>query len=134
MQLIGFTLIRDDGVIFLEKEEKDLSKEEMQTIVILFLLVDLWMEKGKAYSDLFQVAVPWPELDWFRDGYGREYLAQVGIEDQDTIEEAFRKIAGKGLVEYNLVARKVRLRKPAERLITLARKIHKQIKTEEHAA
>ncbi len=65
MQLIGFTLIRDDGVIFLEKEEKDLSKEEMQTIVILFLLVDLWMEKGKAYSDLFQVAVPWPELDWF---------------------------------------------------------------------
>lgn len=137
LEVVGFTLVRDDGVILLEKGDKVLSGEEKQTIVVLFLLVDLWLEKGKSYNDLFQLSIPWAELDWFRDGYGKEYLAQVGIgaNDDMAIEDLFNKrLHRKGLVNYNIDARTVTLRKPAERLYNMARKIHQQMKPKETIA
>ncbi len=136
LALSGFSLTRDRQVIFLEKENKILSQEEKQAVVALFLLTDLWLEKGKSYGDLFQASVAWGELDWFRDGYGREYLAQVGIEDgNDTaLEQLFRRLAGKGLMEINLEARTLTLRRPAERLINLARRIHQQINRQDTTA
>jgi hypothetical protein len=101
--------------------------------VVLFLLVDLWLEKGKAYNDLFQLNIPWAELDWFRDGYGREYLAQVGIDpgDEVAIEDLFKRLQRKGIVTYNSDTRTVTLRKPAERFYNLARKIYQQMKPKE---
>jgi hypothetical protein len=130
---IGFSLQRDDGVIFLEKADKALSKDEKQTIVILYLLADLWLESGKAYNDLLTMKIPWQTLDWFREGYGREYLIQVGIEKQDltTIENLWSKLARKGLVEYDSQTSMLTLRKPAERLLNLARKIHLYMKAKE---
>ena len=125
----GFTLSRDHSVIFLEKESKHLSQEEKQTMVVLFLLTDLWLEKGKSFGDLFQLSVPWSELDWFRDGYGREYLGQVGIEsgDDGALEHLFRRLSNKGLLEYSAESRTLTLRRPAERLINMARRLHRQI-------
>lgn len=129
---VGYTLKREDNVIFLENEDKALSNEEKQTIVILFLLVDLWLERGKPYNDLFQLPAPWRDMDWFRDGYGREYLSQVGVEANDfnAIEDLFRRIARKGMVEYDAETGTVMLRRPAERLLNMARRIHAQIKGE----
>lgn len=129
LALSGFSLARERQVIFLEKENKLLSQEEKQTVVVLFLLTDLWLEKGKSYGDLFQAGVAWGELDWFRDGYGREYLNQVGIEDGNdaALEQLFRRLSGKGLIEINMDARTLTLRRPAERLINLARRMHQQI-------
>lgn len=126
---VGYALKREDGVIFLENEDKALSNEEKQTIVVLFLFVDLWLEKGKPYNDLFQLAVTWRDLDWFRDGYGKEYLAQVGIEADDLgpLEDLFRRIARKGMVDYDVETSTVMLRRPAERLLNMARRIHAQI-------
>jgi hypothetical protein len=136
LALSGFSLVREKQVIFLEKENKVLSQEEKQAVVVLFLLTDLWLEKGKTYGDLFQASVAWGELDWFRDGYGREYLAQVGIEDGNdaAIEQLFRRLAGKGLMEINPEARTLTLRRPAERLINLARRIHQQINRQDTPA
>jgi hypothetical protein len=133
LALSGFSLMRDRQVIFLEKENKVLSQEEKQAVVALFLLTDLWLEKGKTYGDLFQASVAWTELDWFRDGYGREYLSQVGIEDGNdaALEQLFRRLAGKGFLEINLEARTLTLRRPAERLINLARRIHQQLDRQE---
>lgn len=133
---VGFTLQRDDGIILLQKDGKELSGEEQQTIVVLYLLADLWLEAGKSYRDLFQMPVAWTELDWFRDGYGKEYLAQVGIAagDHDAIEEVLRKIARKGLVYYTVDTRMVMLRKPAERLYTLARAVHQHLHATEDNA
>jgi hypothetical protein len=125
---IGLSLVRDGDVIFLEDEQKELSNEEKQTVVVLFLLVDLWLERGKAYGQLFDIPVSWADLDWLRDGYGREYLAQVGIEDLDQIESLFGRLERKGLVDYRRETRTIRLRKPAERLITIARRIHQQMR------
>ena len=135
LSLSGFTLMRDRQVIFLEKENKILSQEEKQAVVVLFLLTDLWLEKGKTFGDLFQTSVPWTELDWFRDGYGREYLSQVGIEDGNdaALEQLLRRLAGKGFLEINLEARTLTLRRPAERLINLARRIHQQLDRQETA-
>lgn len=132
---VGFSLVRDDGVMLLEKDDKALSNEEKQTIVVLFLLVDLWLEKGKAYNDLFQLNIPWTELDWFRDGYGREYLAQVGIDsgDDGAIEDLFKRLQRKGIVTYNPDTRTVTMRQPAERFYNLARKIYQQMKPKEAA-
>ena len=130
---IGFSLQRDDGVIFLEKADKALSNEEKQTIVVLYLLADLWLEGGKAYYDLFTIKIPWKTVDWFREGYGREYLIQVGIENQDlaTIENLWSKLARKGLVEIDSQSGMITLRKPAERLLNLARRIQQHMKAKE---
>jgi hypothetical protein len=135
LALSGFSLARERQVIFLEKENKLLSQEEKQSVVVLFLLTDLWLEKGKNYGDLFQAGVAWNELDWFRDGYGREYLNQVGIEDSNdaALEQLFRRLAGKGLMEINMDARTLTLRRPAERLINLARRMHQQITQDDTA-
>ncbi len=129
LRLSGFTLSRDHSVIFLEKEDKVLSQEEKQTVVVLFLLTDLWLEKGKSFADLFQLSVPWSELDWFRDGYGRDYLGQVGIEsgDDGTLEQLFRRLSNKGFLEFSPESRTLTLRRPAERLINMARRLHRQI-------
>lgn len=133
LALSGFSLAREKQVIFLEKENKVLSQEEKQTVVVLFLLTDLWLEKGKRYGDLFQSSIAWSELDWFRDGYGREYLSQVGIESSSdaALEQLFRRLANKGVLEYNADARTLILRRPAERLINLARRMHQQITRDE---
>jgi hypothetical protein len=134
--LFGFTLNRDDGVIFLEKEGKTLNKEEQQTIVVLYLLADLWLEKGNAFGDLFARRVNWRQLEWFRDGYGKEYLAQVDISAEDglqTIEELWGRLARKGLVAQDTVTGHITLRQPAERLLNMARTIHSHVqKTERH--
>ncbi len=132
LALSGFALTREQQVIFLEKERKLLSQEEKQAVVTLFLLTDLWLEKGKRYADLFQVSVPWAELDWFRDGYGREYLSQVGIDGGDDIalEQLFRRLANKGFMEIDLDARTLTLRRPAERVVNMARRLHQQIQPE----
>jgi hypothetical protein len=133
LALSGFALAREKQVIFLEKENKVLSQEEKQSVVVLFLLTDLWLEKGKRYADLFQSSVPWSELDWFRDGYGREYLSQVGIsaEDDSALEQLLRRLANKGFLEINLDARTLTLRRPSERLIEMARRLHQQIRIAE---
>ena len=127
--LSGFRLSRDRSVIFLEKKNKLLSQEEKQAVVVLFLLTDLWLERGKSFVDLFQLSVPWLELDWFRDGYGREYLGQVGIEtgDDSAIEQLFRRLSNKGFLEYSTESRTLTLRRPAERLINMARRLHSQM-------
>jgi hypothetical protein len=132
LSLSGFVLRRDRQVIFLEKETKLLSQEEKQAVVVLFLLTDLWLEKGQSFGDLFQLSITWTELDWFRDGYGREYLGQVGIEkgDEGALEQLFRRLSNKGLLEYNAEARTLTLRRPAERLINMARRLHRQIQAE----
>ncbi len=129
---IGYDLQREEGVIFLESEDKTLSQTDQQTVVVLFLLVDLWMEKGKSYHDVFHLPVPWRELDWFRDGYGREYLAQVGIAENDwgEIEKLFKRIAGKGLVNYQSDSSTVTLRTPAGRILNMARRVHAQLTQE----
>lgn len=126
---IGYDLQREGGIIFLEKEEKTLSKTDQQMVVVLFLLVDLWVEKGKSYHDVFHLPVPWRQLDWFRDGYGREYLAQVGIGENDwgEIERLFTRIAGKGVVDYQSDSSTVTLRAPAGRILNMARRIHAQL-------
>lgn len=136
LDVVGFALTRDDGVILLEKDDKVLSTEEKQTVVVLYLLVDLWLEKGKSFNDLFQLNIPWTELDWFRDGYGKEYLAQVGIgvRDDQAIEELFKRLQRKGIVNYNVDTRTVTLRRPAERLFNMARRIHQHIKPKETMA
>jgi hypothetical protein len=130
LRLSGFTLSRDHSVIFLEKENKLLSQEEKQAVVVLFLLTDLWLEKGKSFVDLFQLSVAWTELDWFRDGYGCEYLNQVGIEtgDDGALEQLFRRLSYKGFLEFSAETRTLTLRRPAERLINMARRLHKQIR------
>jgi hypothetical protein len=131
LSLTGFSLTKDQDVIFLEKELKVLSNEEKQSIVVIFLLSDLWMEKGKSLGDLFQLKIPWQELDWFRDGYGKDYLIQSGIgeNNMEMIEDLFRKLSRKGIVEYQSDPPCITLRKPAERLINMARAIHLRIKT-----
>lgn len=133
LALSGFSLVREKQVIFLEKENKALSQEERQAIVVLFLLTDLWLEKGKSYADLFQLNVPWTELDWFRDGYGKEYLSQVGIDsDNDsTLELLFKRLANKGFLDYHTDSRTMTLRRPSERLINMARQLHQQIHADE---
>lgn len=133
LALSGFALAREKQVIFLEKENKLLSQEEKQAVVVLFLLTDLWLEKGKSYGDLFQLNIPWTDLDWFRDGYGREYLSQVGIEsDSDNaLEQLFKRLANKGFLEYNADSRTLTLRSPSERLINMARRLHQQINANE---
>lgn len=133
LSLSGFVLAREKDIIFLEKGNKLLSQEEKQSVVVLFLLADLWLEKGKSYADLYQMNIPWSELDWFRDGYGREYLSQVGIErdNEAALEVLFRRLANKGLLEYNSDARTLTLRNPCERLINMARQLHQQINPDE---
>jgi hypothetical protein len=132
LSLSGFTLAREKQVIFLERENKLLSQEERQAVVTLFLLTDLWLEKGQGYADLFQMSIPWTELDWFRDGYGKEYLSQVAIEggDDSALEQLFKRLANKGFMEVDTDARTLTLRRPAERLINMARRLHQQIQSE----
>lgn len=134
LALVGFTLRREDHILFLEKENKQLSDEEQRAIVVLFLLADLWMEKGHSLSDLFLLRVDWTALDWFRDGYGKEYLAQVRLEDTAAIEDLFRRIARKGLVAYYPETSTITLREPADRLINQARHIHRRLKETGEAA
>jgi len=133
LSLSGFVLAREKDVIFLEKGNKLLSQEEKQSVVVLFLLADLWLEKGKSYADLYQMNIPWSEHDWFRDGYGREYLSQVGIErgNETDLESLFKRLANKGFLEYNADSQTLTLRNPCERLINMARQLHQQINPEE---
>jgi len=130
MGYFGFTLKKDDGIIYLEKEGKSLSNEEKQAVVALYLLLDLWLEQGKAYQDLFELRVSWQELEWFRDGYGREYLAQVGIDKEGgrtAIEDLWKKLERRGIVDYETETNRLTLRRPAERLYMMAQRIHTQI-------
>jgi hypothetical protein len=132
--LLGFTLTQDEGIIFLEKEGKTLNKEEQQTIVVLFLLADLWMEKGSTFGDLFELHVDWRQLEWFRDGYGKEYLAQVDIIEEDSLqalENLWGRMARKGIVVQNAITGHITLRQPAERLLNMARTIHNQLQKTE---
>ena len=127
---LGFTLVKDDEVIFVEKVGKQLSMEEKQIIVVLFLLTDLWMERGGTYADLFDLRIAWRELDWFRDGYGREYLAQVNISPNNgltALEDLWNKMQRRGMAEYDSVTSGLTLRRPSERLINMARQIYNQI-------
>lgn len=76
----------------------------------------------------------WRELDWFRDGYGKEYLAQVGIMAEDglqTIEELWGRLARKGIVSQDALTGYITLRQPAERLLNMARTIHTQLQKTE---
>ncbi len=127
----GFTLVRDGGIILLERDQKDLTSEEKQAVVVLFLLGDLWFEKGGSYQDLFSMPVTWAELDWFRDGYSREYLIQVDIGEVDDIERVWRTLSRKGLATYRPETRTVTLREPAARIFTLARRIHQRLRAGE---
>jgi hypothetical protein len=120
----GFSLIRDGEIILLEKEQKELSNEERQTIVALFLLGDLWLEKGGSYQDLFTMPIRWAELDWQRDGYSRDYLIQAGLQDTDGIEELWRRMSRKGLVWHDAETRTITLRDPAGRILAMARRLH----------
>jgi hypothetical protein len=129
----GFALARDGEVILLEKEQKDLTNEERQAVVALFLLGDLWLEQGGGYQDLFSMPVRWADLDWQRDGYGREYLAQVGLQDVDMLEDLWRRLARKGLVTYDAETRTLTLRDPAARIMTMARRIHQRLRAAEEA-
>ncbi|MGE0083542.1 MAG: hypothetical protein AB7S75_03895 [Desulfococcaceae bacterium] len=115
----------------MEKNDKSMSSEEKQTVVVLFLLTDLWMEKGRTFSDLFQLRISLTDQDWFRDGYGKEYLLQVDIKNISDIEDLFKKISRKGLADYFAESQTLTLRKPAERIINMARQIHLQIKKKE---
>lgn len=124
----GFSLVRDGGIMLLEKDDKALTEEEKQTVVVLFLLGDLWFEKGGNYQDLFSMPVPWRDLDWFRDGYGGEYLTQVKIEDLDDIERLWRSLNRKGLVSYRPETGALMLREPSARIFTLARRIHQRLR------
>lgn len=130
----GFTLMRDGSIVLLEKEDKGMTDEEKQTIVVLFLLGDLWFEKGGNYQDLFSMPVLWAELDWFRDGYSREYLAQVKMETLDDIERLWRPLMRKGLVTYRAETRALTLREPATRIYMLARRIHQRLRSAEEVA
>lgn len=47
LDLFGFTLNQDEGVIFLEKEGKTLNKEEQHTIVVLYLWPIYGWKKAK---------------------------------------------------------------------------------------
>jgi hypothetical protein len=138
LALSGFSLVNEDGVIFLINTSKSLSKEEKQTIVALFLLADLYLELGHTFSDLFVNMIQWRDLNWFRDGYGRDYLSQVGFEEADLteLEKLFKKISNKGLVKINHASEGITLRQPAERIVHMARTLHKQLndqKGEENA-
>ncbi|MEI6180137.1 MAG: hypothetical protein WCP31_05250 [Chloroflexales bacterium] len=133
---VGFPLMRDGEVVLLEKEQKeqkDLTGEERQVVVALFLLGDLWLERGGSYQDLFSMPIPWADLDWLRDGYGREYLAQVGIKELDPLEDLWRRSVRKGLVSYNAETRTLTLRDPAARILTMARRLHQRLRAAEEA-
>ena len=101
---------------------------------MLFLLGDLWFEQGGSYADLFSLPIRWADLDWLRDGYGRDYLAQAGLHDLDAIEELWRRIARKGLVTYDAETRTLTLRDPAARILTVARRIHQRLRAAEEVA
>jgi hypothetical protein len=131
---MGFSLVRDGEVMLLEKEQKELTNEERQAVVALFLLGDLWLEQGCSYQDLFSMPIRWADLNWLRDGYGREYLAQAGLQDLDAIEDLWRRIARKGLVSYDAETRTLTLRDPAARILTMARRLHQRLRAAEEAA
>lgn len=129
----GFTLVRDGGIILLEREQKELTSEEKQAVAVLFLLGDLWFEQGGSYQDLFSMPIAWANLDWFRDGYSREYLIQVDIGASDDIERVWRTLGRKGLVIYRQETRTVTLREPAARIFNLARRIHQRLRAGEES-
>lgn len=129
LEALGFSLMRDAEIILLEKEQKDLTHEERQTVVAVFLLSDLWLEQGGSYQDLFTIPIRWADLDWLRDGYGREYLAQVGFQDVDAIEDLWKRIARKGLLYYDADTRTITLRDPAARILTVARRLHQRLRS-----
>jgi hypothetical protein len=134
MGTMGFSLVHDGEVMLLEKEQKELTNEERQAVVALFLLGDLWLEQGGNYQDLFSMPIRWADLGWLRDGYGREYLAQSGLQDLDAIEELWRRIARKGLVAYDAETRTLTLRDPAARILTMARRLHQRLRAAEEVA
>ena len=131
---MGFNLVRDGEVVLLEKEQKELTTEERQTVVALFLLSDLWLEQGGSYQDLFSMPIPWADLSWLRDGYGREYLTQAGLLNLDAIEDLWKRIARKGLVRSSTETRTITLRAPAARILTMARQLHQRLRAAEEAA
>lgn len=127
----GLNLIRDGGVILLEKDARELSKEERQTVVALFLLADLWLEQRRSSSDLFVLPVRWRDLPWFREGYGRDYLEQVGISDLDDLERLWEQLERRGMLTYHKTTMTLTLRDPAGRIIALARRVHQQLRADE---
>ncbi|WP_129630829.1 condensin complex protein MksE [Candidatus Oscillochloris fontis] len=130
---MGFSLVRDSEVILLEKEQKEITNEERQIVVAIFLLSDLWLEQGGSYQDLFTMPIRWADLNWLRDGYGREYLAQVSLQDLDSLEDLWRRMVRKGFVTYNNETRTLTLRDPAARILTMARRIHQSLRSTEEA-
>jgi len=130
----GFPLVRDGEVMLLEKEQKELTGEERQVIVAIFLLSDLWLEQGGSYQDLFSMPIRWADLDWLRDGYSRECLTQVGLQGLEPLEDLWRRSARKGLVNYDTETRTLTLRDPAARILTMARQLHQRLRAAEEAA
>ena len=50
--------------------------------------------------------------------------------DDSTLEQLFKRLANKGLLEIDTDARTLTLRRPAERLINMARRMHQQIQSD----
>jgi hypothetical protein len=134
MSAAGLRLVRDEYVILLEYEQKELTSDEKQTMVAVFLLGDLWFEHGGIYRDLFSMPIRWLDLGWMRDGYGRDYLLQVGVKDIDDLEDVWRRAERKGILHYNRDTSTLTLREPAARIFNLAQAIHRreQTKLERH--
>jgi hypothetical protein len=124
--LADMHLCDDEGVFFIEKPSSELSEDEKQTIVIIYLLVDLTLEQGRSPAELYNSPIGWEKLDWFRDGYGYEYLTQVKISDLDDIHEQWKSMKRRGIVEYHPDSRVVTLRRPAERIVNMARTFYLQ--------
>ncbi len=121
----GMVLCNDDGVILLENDEKELSNEEKMSVVVLWLFVDLSLERGDTWSNLINRPVSWRDLPWLQTGYGEMYLSQVKITDLDHIADVWVSLQRKGLVTYRSENNTVTLRAPAERIINKALDIQK---------
>lgn len=119
-------LSEEDGVFFIEKRSGDLTKEERQTIVVIYLFVDLFLEQGRTPGDMYTQLCNWEKLEWFRDGYGYEYLKQVGITTLDDIHDLWQSLIRRGIVDYNEERRLVTLRRPAERIVQMALRFRQQ--------
>lgn len=132
--IAGMVLCNDDGVILLENDEKELSTEEKQSVVVLWLFVDLSLERGDTWSNLVTRAISWRDLPWFQAGYGELYLSQVNIADLDDIANVWSSMQRKGLVAYRSGSDTVSLRAPAERIINKALDIQKHYRQQSEDA
>lgn len=127
----GYALVNDDGVIFIEDDERELSNEEKQTVVVLWLYVDLALEQGISWADLTRRPIAWRDFAWFQEGYGADYLTSVKITSLDDINALWTNMERKGLLVYRKDSQTVTLRDPAERIINKAIDIHKHFRQQE---